>query len=134
MANYINDFLPMPNSGTNGLVEDPVASLQEDQFIFRYDYNISNKDTLSAFYILDDQPQTFPFEVVKGASTGGDVPVGSGFTNQQRYQTGSISWTRTLSPTMLNELRFSADRVATPDAIPQDTTPPSALGFHHSNS
>ena len=129
MANYINDFLPMPNYGTNGLVEDPVASLQEDQFIFRYDYNMSTKDTLSAFYILDDQPQTFPFEVLKGASTGGDVPVGSGFSNQQRYQTGSISWTRTISPTMLNELRFSADRVATYDGIPQDSTSPSALGF-----
>jgi hypothetical protein len=129
MQNYINKYLPPPNYGTNGFVEDPVASLQEDQFIFRYDYNISSKDTLSAFYILDDQPQTFPFEVVKGASTGGDVPVGSGFTNSQRYQTGSISWTRTISPTMLNELRFSADRVATFDSVPTDTTSPSALGF-----
>jgi hypothetical protein len=129
MQNYINKFLPLPNYGTNGFVEDPVASLQEDQFVFRYDYNISTKDTLSAFYIFDDAPQTFPFEVLKGASTGGDVPVGSGFTNQQRYQTGSISWTRTISPTMLNELRFSTDRVATFDAIPEDTTSPSALGF-----
>ena len=129
MQNYINKYLPMPNSGTNGFVEDPVASLQEDQFIFRYDYNISSKDTLSAFYILDDQPQVFPFEVVKGASTGGDVPVGSGFTNAQRYQTGSISWTRAISPTKLNELRFSTNRVATFNATPTDHTPPSALGF-----
>jgi hypothetical protein len=129
MQNYINKYLPMPNYGTNGFVEDPVASLQEDQFIFRYDYNISSKDTLSAFYVLDDQPQVFPFEVVKGASTGGDVPVGSGFTNAQRYQTGSISWTRAISPTKLNELRFSTNRVATFDAVPTDTTPPSALGF-----
>jgi hypothetical protein len=129
MANYIKDFLPLPNTGTNGFVEDPVASLQEDQFIFRYDYNISSKDTLSAFYVFDDQPQVFPFEVVKGASTGGDVPVGSGFTNAQRYQTGSISWIRTISPTMQNELRFSTNRVATFDAVPMDTTPPSALGF-----
>ncbi len=129
MANYIKDFVPLPNYGTSGFVEDPVASLQEDQFVFRYDYNLSTKDTLSAFYIFDDQPQVFPFEVLKGASTGGDVPVGSGFSNQQRYQTGSISWIRTLSPTMLNELRFSSDRVATFTAIPQDTTSPSALGF-----
>jgi hypothetical protein len=129
MQNYINKYLPLPNSGTNGFVEDPVASLQEDQFIFRYDYNISSKDTLSAFYVLDDQPQVFPFEVVKGASTGGDVPVGSGFTNAQRYQTGSISWTRAISPTKLNELRFSTNRVATLNAVPTDTTPPSALGF-----
>ena len=129
MANYINKYLPLPNTGTNGFVEDPVASLQEDQFIFRYDYNISSKDTLSVFYVFDDQPQVFPFEVVKGASTGGDVPVGSGFTDAQRFQTGSISWTRTLSPTQLNELRFSTNRVATLDATPTDRTPPSALGF-----
>jgi outer membrane receptor protein involved in Fe transport len=129
MKNYINDFLPLPNYGINGFVEDPVASLQEDQAIFRYDYNFSAKDIFSAFYILDSQPQNFPFEVLKGASTGGDVPIGSGFTNSQLFQTASLAWTRTISPTMLNELRFSTNRSATLDAVPQDKTPPSALGF-----
>ena len=129
MQTYINKFMPKPNFGTNGFVEDPVASLQQDQFAFRYDYNLSSEDTLSAFYIFDDQPKIWPFEVLHGASTGGDVPVGSGFTDADRYQTGSISWTRTISPTMLNELRFSTNRVATRDAVPTDTTSPSALGF-----
>ena len=129
MKNYMAKYLPLPNAPNNGFVEDPVASLQEDQFVFRYDYNISAKDTLSAFYIFDDQPQTFPFEVLRGASTGGNVPTGSGFTNAQRFQTGSLSWTRTISPTMLNELRFSTNRSATYDAVPLDHTPPSALGF-----
>jgi hypothetical protein len=129
MQTYINKYLPKPNYGANGFVEDPVASLQEDQFAFRYDYNMSSKDTLSAFYTFDDEPSVWPFEVLKGASTGGDVPVGSGFTDADRYQAGSISWTRTISPTMLNELRFSTNRVATFDAVPTDKTPPSALGF-----
>jgi len=131
MQNYINKYLPPPNAPNNGFVEDPVASLQEDQFIFRFDYNLSSKDILSAFYIFDDQPQNFPFEILRGVgtSTGGDVPTGSGFTNAQRYQTGSLSWTRTISPTILNELRFSANRSATFDSVPTDRTPPSALGF-----
>jgi hypothetical protein len=129
MQNYINKYLPVPNAPNNQFVEDPVASLQDDQFIFRYDYNISSKDTLSAFYIFDDQPQNYPFLVQNGASTGGDVPIGSGFTNNQRYQTGSISWTRIFSPTMLNEFRVSANRSATYNAVPHDTTSPSALGF-----
>ncbi len=129
IKNYMNNFLPLPNAPNNGFVEDPVASLQEDQFVFRYDYNISKKDTFSAFYILDDQPQTFPFEILNGASTGGDVPLGSGFTNSNRFQTASLSWTRTISPTMLNELRFAVNRVATLQAVPTDKTPPSALGF-----
>jgi len=129
MKNYIDNYVPMPNFGANGFVEDPVASLSQNQFIFRYDYNISSKDTLSAFYIVDDQPQAFPFEVINGASTGGNVPVGSGFTNNQRFQTDSISWTRTISPTMVNELRFSSNRSATYNAIPTDTTSPASLGF-----
>ena len=129
IKNYMEKYLPLPNLGTNGFVEDPVANLQEDQFVFRYDYNISPKDTLSVFYILDDQPQTFPFEVLKGMSTGGNVPTGSGFTNNQRYQTGSVSWTRTISSNMLNELRFSTNRSATYNAVPLDKTPPSTLGF-----
>jgi Carboxypeptidase regulatory-like domain/TonB dependent receptor len=129
MKTYINDFVPLPNYGDSGFVEDPVASLREDQAIFRFDENFSSKDILSVFYIFDEQPQTFPFEVVKGASTGGDVPVGSGFSNHQRFQSGSISWTRTVSPTKLNELRFASNRAATFDAVPTDKTPPSALGF-----
>ena len=127
--NYINKYVPLPNAPNNGFVEDPVASLQEDQFVIRYDWNISHKDTLSAFYILDDQPQTFPFEIINGASTGGNVPIGSGFTNSQRFQDGSLSWTRTISPIMLNELRFSINRSATYNSVPLDTTSPSALGF-----
>ena len=129
MQNYINKYLPLPNTGNNGFKEDPVAALRDDQGIARFDYNLTSKDILSVFYIFDEQPQVYPFEVINGASTGGDVPLGSGFTNHQRYQTDSISWTRTISPTMLNELRFSSNRAATFDAIPTDKTPPSALGF-----
>ncbi|HKW18884.1 MAG TPA: carboxypeptidase regulatory-like domain-containing protein [Terriglobales bacterium] len=129
MQNYINKYLPLPNNGANGFVEDPVASLRQDQFIFRYDYNISNKDTLSAFYIFDDQPQVFPFEVINGASTGGDVPLGSGFSNAQRFQTGSVSWTRVISPAMVNEFRIGANRSAVLQSDPTDRTTPAALGF-----
>jgi Carboxypeptidase regulatory-like domain len=129
MQNYINKYLPLPNSGTNGFVEDPVASLRQDQFVFRYDYNVTSKDSLSAFYIFDDQPQVFPFEVINGASTGGDVPLGSGFTNAQRFQTGSVSWVRVISPTVVNELRVGADRSAVLQSKPTDTTSPSQLGF-----
>jgi Carboxypeptidase regulatory-like domain len=129
MKNYINRYLPLPNAPNNGFVEDPVASLQEDQFVFRYDWNISHKDTLSAFYIYDDQPQTFPFEIINGASTGGNVPLGSGFTNAQRFQNVSVSWTRTISPTMLNEARVTANRSAILQAVPTNTTSPADLGF-----
>jgi hypothetical protein len=129
VANYIAKYVPLPNQPNNTFTSSPDASLSDDQFVFRFDLNPSSKDTLSAFYVFDDQPQTYPFQILNGASTGGDVPVGSGFTNAQRYQTGSISWVRTISPTLVNELRFATNRAATFDAKPSDTTSPANLGF-----
>jgi hypothetical protein len=129
IANYITNYLPSSNRPGNLFVADPVASIREDQFIFRLDYNLSKKDTLAGVYIFNDTPDTFPFEIINGASTGGDVPVGSGFTDANRFQTGNLTWTRTISPTMVNELRFATNRVATFDAVPTTTTSPSALGF-----
>jgi len=129
IATYINNYLPSPNRPGNLFESDPVASIQDNQFIFRWDYNISKKDTLAGVYIFDDSPDTYPFEIINGASTGGDVPVGSGFTDANRYQSGNLTWTRTISPTLLNELRFATNRVATYDAVPTTTTSPSALGF-----
>jgi hypothetical protein len=129
IATYIAKYVPLPNQPNGQFVSSPVASLQDDQFVFRFDYNLSNKDSLSAFYIFDDQPQTYPFQVIQGASTGGNVPVGSGFSNAQRFQTGSISWTRTISPTMVNEFRFATNRSAILQSVPADSTKPEDLGF-----
>ena len=129
IANYIAKYVPLPNQPNNQFVSSPTAALRDDQFIFRFDYNLSSKDSLSAFYIFDDQPQVFPFQVIHGASTGGDVPVGSGFSNAQRFQTGSLSWTRTISPTMVNEFRFATNRSATFQADPADRSTPQSLGF-----
>ena len=133
IANYITKYVPLPNQGTNQFISAPSAALQDDQFIFRFDLNLSKKDTLSAFYVFDDQPQVFPFEILHGASTGGDVPVGSGFTNAQRFQTASVSWTRTISPSILNEFRFATNRSATFQSVPTNKTAPSDLGFTNVN-
>lgn len=129
IANYIAKYVPLPNAANNTFVSSPDAQLSDDQFAFRFDYNLSSKDTLSAFYIFDDQPQTFPFQVINGASTGGDVPVGAGFSNAQRFQTGSLSWIRTISPQVVNEFRFSTNRVANFQANPADKSSPASLGF-----
>ena len=129
IKNYINNYLPLPNRPGNGFISAPVASIRDDQGIARLDHNFSAKDTLSAVYLIDDTGDSYPFEIIKGASTGGDVPVGSGFTDGYRYQTGSLSWTHTLSPTMLNELRFASNRVASLTAVPLQHTTPASLGF-----
>jgi len=129
IANYIAKYVPLPNQPGNLFASSPDAQLSDDQFAFRFDYNLTSKDSLSAFYVFDDQPQTFPFQVLHGASTGGDVPNGSGFSNAQRFQTASLSWIRTISPRVVNEFRFSTNRAATFQANPADKTSPQSLGF-----
>jgi len=129
IQNYITNYLPLPNRPGNEFVSAPVASIRDDQGILRLDQNFSSKDLFSAVYLIDDTGDSYPFEIVKGASTGGDVPVGSGFTDGYRYQSGSLTWTHTLSPTLVNELRFAANRVASLTAVPQQNTSPQSLGF-----
>jgi outer membrane receptor protein involved in Fe transport len=133
IANYISKYLPLPNRPNNGFISGPVAQIRDDQFIGRVDHNFSSRDILSGVYLFDDTPDTYPFHINHGASTGGNVPVGSGFTDANRYQNGSLTWTHTLSPTMVNEFRFAANRVAQLQAKPLDTTPPSGLGFTNVN-
>ncbi|HVO79718.1 MAG TPA: TonB-dependent receptor [Terriglobales bacterium] len=133
IANYIDKYMPKPNLPNNQFISGPVARIRSDQAIVRVDHNISSRDTLSGVYLFNDAPDFYPFQIIHGASTGGDVPVGSGFSDKNRFQTGSLTWTHTLSPNMLNEFRFAANRAAYFQAIPQDTTSPQELGFTNVN-
>jgi outer membrane receptor protein involved in Fe transport len=134
IANYIAKYMPKPNLPNNQFISGPVAQIRDDQVIVRVDHNISSKDILSGVYLFEDTPDFFPFQIIHGASTGGDVPVGSGFSDKNRYQTGSITWTHTLSPNMVNEFRVAANRKAFFQAIPQDKTSPQQLGFTNVNA
>lgn len=134
IKNYIDKYLPPPNRPNNEFISGPVARIRDDQFIVRVDHNMSPKDIISGVYLFDDTPDYFPFHINKGASTGGDVPVGSGYNDFNRYQTGSLTWTHTISPTIVNEFRVAANRVATLQAVPQDKTTPQALGFTNVNA
>ena len=134
IANYIAKYLPLPNLPGNNFVSSPVAVDRDDQGIARLDHHLGQRDTIYGSYIIDDLSENFPFQVLNGASTGGNVPVGSGFNTFIRTQLGTISWLHNFSPTVINEFIFAANRSATFQAVPHDTTPPSALGFTNVNS
>jgi carboxypeptidase family protein len=129
IANYIAKYLPLPNLPNNNFVSSPTRVDREDQGITRIDHHIGVQDSLYGSYIVDDLAQDFPFRILNGASTGGNVPIGSGFNTLTRTQLGSISWLHNFSPTLINEFVFAANRSATFQAVPHDNTPPSALGF-----
>jgi Carboxypeptidase regulatory-like domain/TonB dependent receptor len=133
IANYISKYLPLPNVGTGIFAANPVGKIQDDQGIVRIDHRLSENDNIYGNYIVDDNRQALPFRITNGASTGGNVPVGSGFSDLSRSQQGAITWSHVFNPRLTNEFIFGANRVASLDATPTDTTSPSALGFTNVN-
>jgi len=133
IANYIAKYLPLPNLPNNNFVAAPVEVDQDDQGIFRVDHHVGQKDTIYASYIIDNLSQNVPFAITSGGSTGGNVPVGSGFNTFLRTQLGSINWLHNFNPTVMNEFIFAANRSAILQDVPHDTTAPSALDFTNVN-
>lgn len=133
IKNYIDKYLPLPNLPGNNFIAAPVARIRDDQFIVRVDHHISQNDTLAGVYLFDDTDDLYPYRILKGASTGGNVPVGSSLTDGTRYQTGSLTWTHIIKPNLLNEARFAGNRRAALQAVPVDRTTPAQLGFTNVN-
>lgn len=131
-ANYIAKYLPLPTpslASVNGFISSSTASIDEDQGILRLDHTLTQRDTLSVLYVINDVRDAFPFAINKGASTGGNVPLGSGFTDTDRNQVLTIAWTHSFARGWINEFRASANRTANLQANPTDHTSPQDLGF-----
>src|SRR5262249_37945202 len=131
-AAYINKYLPLPTpslAATNGFISAATAAINEDQGILRVDHNLTGRDLLPGTYVINDVRDAFPFAINKGASTGGNVPLGSGFTDTARNQILTLSWTHTFARGWINEFRASANRTANLQANPTDKTTPQDLGF-----
>jgi len=85
-----NSFAPTP-------VSDPMGTV-------RGDWQMSSKDTLAVHYSIQRQ------SVTGGASFLSGAPVGSASERQDarnNFQTFQTSWTRVLSPSLLNRTSFS---------------------------
>ena len=134
-ANYISKYVPLPTPGlsNNGFISAATAAIDEDQGILRVDHNLTSRDLISGTYVINDVRDAFPFAINKGASTGGNVPVGSGFTDTDRNQVLTIGWTHNFARGWINEFRASANRTANLQAKPTDKTTPADLGFTNVN-
>jgi len=129
IAKYIDKYLPHANAPGNTFVSSPIGIINDNQFIVHIDHHFSDRDSLSGVYILNDHTRDLPYEIVKGASTGGNVPIGSGFNDSDRFQVASLTWTHLFTPRLINEAIFGANRRGSLDAVPHDTTSPADLGF-----
>jgi Carboxypeptidase regulatory-like domain len=133
IKNYIAKYLPLPNLPNNQFVSSPITVTRDDQGIIRIDHHIGQSDSIFGSYIIDDLGQSFPFRIINGGTSGGNVPIGSGFDEPIRTQLGTFSWLHNFGPKVINEFIFGANRSATLTGVPHDRTPPSALGFTNVN-
>jgi hypothetical protein len=128
IANYINKYLPLPNvPNSSGFISSPKEPIDDDQGILHMDHNFGTRDTLSFVYLIDDNRTIYPLPTTTSS------PLGGANSTDYRNQIGTLTWNHIFSPTVTNEFRFGANRTSTHQAIPSDTTSPSALGFTNLN-
>jgi hypothetical protein len=104
----IINTLPLPNLPVSafdptlaGYTQSVSNRLREDTFAVKTDYTISSKDRLSARYNFNDSYTYTYFGFAQGQAR--PIPY--------RSQLGKLTYTRTLTPTLLNEAGFGVNRV-----------------------
>jgi hypothetical protein len=127
IQNYITKYVPLPNIGTNGYISSPSQSFDADQGILHIDHKFSDQDNVSFVYLIEDDEYGYP---LPGAFSS---PLGGANDTDGRNQITTLTWNHIFSPTLANEFRFGYNRTSTNQAVPLDTTSPSALGFTNLN-
>ena len=97
-------LFPLPNqSGPRNFVWNPSATTTSDQINSRVDYRPGDKDQIFGRYSQLDSPSLAPPNLPAPAN----LPV----TTSDKTHGLAGSWIHSLSPTMLNELRYGFNRV-----------------------
>lgn len=103
---FINDFVPLPNSGTNRYIASPDVVDNRDQFGLRLDYQLGRNNTVLGRYIRSETTRTSP-----------------GFTRPSSQialatlQDIMVSDTYLLSPNAINVARFAYNRIGANPAV-----------------
>ena len=122
-AYFKNGLIPTSPSGY--LYPTASAINNDDEYLGKLDYVISNHDTVSGTFTAHDNDNTSPFY-------SADV---SGYNASNFLQTysGNINYTHVFTPALLNEARITAVRTVADDSVPlgslQSVTP-ATLGIN----
>ena len=118
-----NNLIP---SSPNGVVHPRGNSTdQRDEYTAKVDFNVAERDRLSLTLGYNHNPRTYPF------TSDGSVPNVVGFPgfNEADSYFGSATYTRTFSPTLLNEFHLGAQRFFRKLNFPERKLPtPNELG------
>ncbi len=129
-ANYITKGL-LPTAANGVVTPTGAATDNQNELTMRFDYQITQKDQLTATIGGERNPVLQPFATTSSPNAWADVP-GYAVANTNNDYFLNLAYTRVISQNMINELRFSTQRLLTVQAVPmgpnaQSTT--KALGF-----
>ncbi len=103
-AALLNNYVPLPNVGSNTLQTVPVESINAVQWTARVDQRINDHNQLNAYAYYDDSATLQPFARFQAA--GANVP-GFGSAYDIRYQQYSLTETWTVNPSTVNEAHMT---------------------------
>ncbi len=100
----MNQYVPLPNRGSNQLQLVPVEASNAIQTTTKIDHRINDAHQLSFYYFFNDSNDARPFSRFQQA--GATVP-GFGSNYSTRNQQFNLSETWIVSPSLVNEARFT---------------------------
>lgn len=104
----------VPSSATGSAVYSSTAKADADELTTRIDYSPTQSDRISVTMGSGRAPTLSPF--LSGLSTPLSVPFPVSGNNHRYFL--NVGYTKTISPTLLNEARFTAQRMNTLQAKP----------------
>ncbi len=120
-AYFANNLIPITPSGF--LFPQAPAIANYNEYLGKLDYNITSRDILSFTFTHQLYPQFSPF-------TANNVP-GFPVTSGNDTFSGTLNYTHTFTPALLNELRVTAQRLDHTQAVPANKQPDAAqLGIN----
>jgi hypothetical protein len=119
----MNQYVPLPNAAGNAYDFNPVETADTNQYIYRIDEKLSNKDAIWGYGLYEKENTDDALTFI-----GSDLP-GFATTSPEKIYENTLAWNHTFSGTTLNEARFAYLRFNFDALVPTATQSPSAYGF-----
>jgi hypothetical protein len=120
-VDLMNQYVPQANSSDGTFqTSSGVHSERTDQFTFKFDHRLSDKQNFSAYYYLNDSTLRDPYSRFQ---SGGASALGFGANTLERFQQWNLTHNWTINNNLVNEAHFTYFREAQGNFLhPQNTS------------
>ncbi len=114
----------IPTSPSGFLFPQANSTSNFNEYLGKFDYNLTSHDVISGTFTTRDFPSLFPFGDPRGSAFSSFT--GFPITASDTTYFGAVTYTHTFTPSLLNEFRATAQRINHTQAIPASTQPTAA--------